>query len=72
MDMRSLKGVFNKVREKNPFWSDYICFAEAVRGKKFSRKTIFRHFNSLVDRNDYAKGEKKKILKFLLELSKSG
>jgi hypothetical protein len=70
--MRSLKRIFDKVRERNPLWSDYICFAEAVRGKKFSRKTIVRHFNSLVDRNDYAKSEKKDILRFLAELSKSG
>jgi hypothetical protein len=70
--MRSLKRIFDKVREKNPFWSDYICFAEAVRGKKFSKKTIVRHFNSVVDNGDYAKGEKKDVLKFLAELSKSG
>jgi hypothetical protein len=49
-----------------------MCFAEAVRGKKFSKKTIVRHFNSLLDRNDYAKSEKKDILRFLAELSKSG
>jgi hypothetical protein len=70
--MKSLKRVFNKIRERNPYWSDYICFAEAVRGKKFSKKTIVRHFNSLADRNDYAKSEKKEILRFLVELSKSG
>jgi hypothetical protein len=70
--MKSLKRVFDKVRESNPLWSDYICFAEAVRGKKFSRKTIFGHFNSLVDKSDYAKSEKKDILRFLAELSKSG
>jgi uncharacterized protein YktA (UPF0223 family) len=70
--MRSLKRIFDKVRERNHLWSDYMCFAEAVRGKKFSKKTIVRHFNSLLDRNDYAKSEKKEILRFLAELSKSG
>jgi hypothetical protein len=65
--MKSVKRIFDKVRERNPLCSDYICFAEAVRG---NRKTIFRHFNSLVDRNDYAKCEKKDVLKFLVELSK--
>jgi predicted RNA-binding protein YlxR (DUF448 family) len=70
--MRSLKRIFNKIKERNPLWSDYICFSEAVRGKKFSRKTIARHFNSLVDKGDYAKSEKKEILRFLVELSKSG
>ena len=70
--MRSLKRIFDKVRERNPYWSDYICFAEAVRGRNFLKKMIFRHFNSLVDKNDYAKSEKKEILRFLVELSKSG
>jgi hypothetical protein len=69
--MRSLKRIFDKVSGRNSLWSDYMCFAEAVRGKKFSRKTIVRYFNSLVDKEDYAKSEKKEILRFLAELSKS-
>jgi len=28
--MRLAKRVFNKIRSENPYWSDYICFAEAV------------------------------------------
>jgi hypothetical protein len=40
---------------ENPYWSDYTCFAEAVHGRKFSRKTIICNFNSLVDKEDYAK-----------------
>jgi hypothetical protein len=59
--MRSSKRIFNKVRERNHLWSDYMCFAEAVRGKKFSKKTIVQHFNSLVDKGDYAKDEKKRF-----------
>jgi hypothetical protein len=31
--MKSLKEVFNKTRDETPFWSDYTCFAEAVRGE---------------------------------------
>jgi hypothetical protein len=42
-NMRSLKRVFNKMRGENPFWSDYNCFAEAVIGRRFSRKTITRN-----------------------------
>jgi hypothetical protein len=70
--MRSLRKIFNKIRSENPYWSDYICFAEAVCGRKFSRKTIIRNFNSLVDKEDYAKNEKKEIIEYLVELSKSG
>jgi hypothetical protein len=46
--------------------------AEAVCGKKFSRRTIIRNFNSLVDKGEYAKGEKKEIIEHLVELSKGG
>jgi hypothetical protein len=70
--MRSVKRIFNKIRNENPFWSDYTCFAEAVHGRKFSRKTIIRNFNSLVDKEDYAKSEKKEIIEHLTELSKYG
>jgi len=70
--MKSVKKVFNRIRNENPYWSDYICFAEAVRGRRFSRKTIIRNFNSLVDKEDYARSEKKEITDFLMELSKHG
>jgi hypothetical protein len=70
--MRSLKRIFNKIRSENPYWSDYICFAEAVCGRKFSRKTIIRNFNSLVNKEDYTRSEKKEIIEHLIELSKSG
>jgi hypothetical protein len=68
--MKSLKRVFNKIRSENPFWSDYTCFAKAVHGRRFSRKTIIRNFNSLVDKEEYARSEKKEIIGFLVELSK--
>jgi hypothetical protein len=70
--MRSLRRVFTKIRSENPYWSDYTCFAESVRGRRFSRKTIVRNFNSLVSKEEYAKGEKKEIIEHLVELSKYG
>jgi hypothetical protein len=70
--MKSLKRVFNKIRSENPYWSDYTCFAEAVRGRKFSKKTIIRNFNSLVDKENYEKNEKREIIEHLVEISKYG
>ena len=70
--MRSVRRVFEKIKVENPFWSSYLCFAEAVRGKRFSRRTILKNFNALVDEKDYAKNEKKEIIDFLEELSESG
>jgi len=67
--MRLVKRVFEGIKDENPYWSDYICFAEAVCGRRFSRKTVIRNFNSLVDKEEY---EKKEIIDFLVELSKYG
>jgi len=68
--MRSVRRAFERIRAENPYWSSLLCFAEAVRGRNFSRRTIVRNFNVLVDKEDYAKNERKKIVEFLVELSK--
>jgi len=70
--MKSVRRVFEKIRAENPLWSSFLCFANAVRGKHFSRRTILRNFNALVDEKDYARNEKKEIVDFLVELSESG
>ncbi|MGD0328115.1 MAG: hypothetical protein ABSB00_00150 [Minisyncoccia bacterium] len=67
--MKSLERRFNNIAEKNPNRSSYICFAEAVKGQGFSEQIIHRWFNKLVDKDDYAKKEKKAVLKFLVGLS---
>ena len=67
--MRSLERVFNKIKQENPLWSDYICFTEAVKARKFSRQTIAWYFNRLVDKDEYVKKDRKTLLKQLSELS---
>ena len=67
--MKSLERRFNNITEKNPRWSSYICFAEAVKERGFSEQTIHRWFQKLVDKNDYARSEKKEILAHLNSLS---
>ncbi len=67
--MRSLKRVFEKIKREHPYWSDYICFSRAISRKGFSKKTISRHFNRLVDKDDYQKGEKNEILEWLFRFS---
>ncbi len=68
--MRSLQARFNRVSTKNPFWSSHICFAEAVKNQNFNRDAIRRWFQKLVDKNDYARNEKKAILAHLENLTK--
>lgn len=67
--MKSI-GRFNNIAQGNPYWSSYICFAEAVRGQNFSRQILHRRFNKLVDKNDYSKKEKRAILNHLEILTK--
>lgn len=67
--MKSLERRFNNIAKKKLFWSSYIHFAEAVKEQKFSRPIIHRWFNKLVDKNDYARNEKRAILKHLENLS---
>jgi len=68
--MKSIERKYNKIAEKNPCWSSYVCFAEAIKNRKFGKQTINRWFNKLVEKDDYEKEEKKEILSHLHELSK--
>lgn len=63
--MKSFERRFNKIKNRNPFWSTLVCFTETIRGIGFSRQSIHNWFNELVDKNDYAKEDKKAILSFL-------
>jgi len=67
--MRSLERVFQNTRRLNPYWSDYICFAETVKKRGFSKQILTKHFNRLVDKDDYQKSDKRQIVKHLLSLT---
>lgn len=67
--MKSLERRFISIAEKKPNQSSYMCFAEAIKEQGFSKQTIHRWFQKLVDKSDYAKGEKKGLLENLANLS---
>lgn len=67
--MKSLERRFKSIQASNIYWATYLCFTEAVKAQSFSRQTIHRWFNELVNKADYARGEKKEILSFLTHLS---
>ncbi len=67
--MKTLQRRFNNTELKNPNWSTYIIFAEAIRGQGFSRQTIHRWFSILVHKNDYDSKDKRAILRNLERLS---
>jgi hypothetical protein len=67
--MKTLKQHYDKIKEKNPYWSSIICFSETVLHQKFKPKTISYWFKKLVDENDYCQKDKKEILAFLDKLT---
>jgi len=67
--MRSLQRRFNNITGGNPYWSSYICLAEAIDEQGFSRQTISKWFNKLVEKDDYDKKDRRAILKHLSKLS---
>ena len=62
MSMKSLEARFKREEKKNPLWSSYIQFAEAIRDQKFTERTVTHWFNELVDKEDYRKADKQEIL----------
>lgn len=67
--MKSIERRFCNIKKKNPYWSSYICFTEAVKGQKFSRPIIGKWFLRLVEKDDYDKKDQRTLLAQLYELS---
>lgn len=57
--MRSLEHRFNKSKNTTTITK----FCDAILYQNYSKRTIQRYFNKLVDPEDYAKEEKMQILK---------
>lgn len=55
--MRSVNARFSRVTNVNPCWGDYICLNEAVRGQRFTRRTLYSMFIKLVPADDYQKSD---------------
>lgn len=67
--MTEIQERFEKIRDKNPNYSSYLCFAKAVIGQRLNDGAIKRSFRKLVSENDYAVEEKRETIKFLIEIS---
>ena len=67
--MKTLKARFKNFEENNPNASSYICFANAIRGQKFSNEIITHQFSRLVEKDDYEIDDKREILTYLRELN---
>lgn len=64
-----LAQAFSLTKEKNPFWSDYICLANAVIKKRYLKTEIGLAFNRLVSKDEYSRSDRDKIVEQLVSLS---
>jgi hypothetical protein len=63
--MKSIERNFRAIERKNPWFSSLGCFTVAIMGKKISTKAMRIWFYKLVEKDDYAKNEKKEVLEYL-------
>ncbi len=63
--MRSIRARFKEQELKNPFNGASINLVRAVRGKKFSRKSLVKAFNELIPEREYEKNEQKELIDYL-------
>jgi hypothetical protein len=66
--MKSIEARFKKNKKRNPYWSSLVQFSEAIKGKNFRKDTIKRWFNKLVEKDDYDRTLKRKILHSMYKL----
>jgi len=67
--MKTIKRIFDNIKQLNPFWSDYICFAESIKNRNYTARIVSKWFNKLVGKADYHKKDKKQVLNFLQTLT---
>jgi len=67
--MRSIKARVRQTQNKYPLLGNYICLSRAIKGQKFTQSSITREFTKLVPKNDYAKSERRTLIKYLVKVS---
>lgn len=66
--MTKLEISFKSLQEKNPYSSSYTCFANAVMGKGYGKMVIGQAFMKLVEKKDYERKDRDRILGYLFSL----
>jgi len=64
----SLEGRFNELKSLDNGWSTFVCFAQAIAEKEYTRPTIVKFFDLLVDKSDYRLAERQQILGYLFDV----
>lgn len=63
--MRSIEANYKKIQARNPNLGTHPCLVQAVRYKKFSRKSLVKAFSELMPESEYAKDEQKGLIDYL-------
>ena len=66
--MKSVQRRVIREQENDPFHGDYVHLEHAIEGQHYSREQLSRYFGKYVDKNDYAKSEKKGLVDHLWAL----
>ena len=66
---KSIQENFDNVLKRKPNASSYLCFAEAISGKKIKRSILRKWFKELVSRDDYGYKEERGTFEYLYLLS---
>lgn len=67
--MRSIERRFKNIQNKNLNLGACEILSKAIRGNKFTQSSITREFTKLVPKDEYAKNERRTLIKWLTEVS---
>ncbi len=63
--MRSIQNTYNTLKIRRPEHGSYLCLAESIKGRKFSRKSLVRAFKEIMPENEYCKSETTRLINHL-------
>lgn len=66
---QEIKSKFKYLRDRNPYWSDFICFAKSVENQGYPKRVITKMLGKLA-KDDYFLKDKDKVVNGLWNLSK--
>ncbi|MHB9011442.1 MAG: hypothetical protein ACYC49_04365 [Ignavibacteriaceae bacterium] len=66
--MTKQERAFKSLQERNPDWSSYTCLANAIMGKGYGKMAIGQAFKKYVEKDDYEKKDRDRILEYLCGL----
>lgn len=67
--MKSVEARYRLFDKASQGHSSFIVFSRAITGQGFTKAALGKWFNRLVNRGDYSKGDKRRILKHLWALN---